>query len=443
MKSRLLVSCILFSSLCATAQADVQNRNTTIAPVVVGDTSRIKDSDLDIFRDLADKHRADVNKQNVKSPINLNMDEKTKAAFNRYKNEAEAIHASAEQKVQQRIRNMNNGEFVGNADLSKARYTTLVFASLSMPETDIEEMYRSLAGDTETTIVFRGLPKGAKTINEAIAYYQQIARKLKLKTTPNVIINPVLFEQYQVGVVPTIIRLTEPTPNRSGDPQTMQTKVHPKMQASVEGLILPVWLNRQIKEGHQGFLGRKGAVYNIEEEDIISELQKRAANIDWEEKKRQAQARIWKNIPFEELSPTSADKKRVIDPTFELQQDIRGVKGELIAAKGTRVNPLQARTFDRMLVVFDATNRQEVAFVERHLPQWRTDHRINSEQTFMLMTGIDRDNGWTEHKKLVERFNSRMYLLQSDVKNTFGIRHHPCIVYQNGERFVVEEFKVD
>lgn len=443
MKIKLLASSILFSSIClANAQ---QNTDLLNAPVAVGNyQERIKDSDLDMFRELADKHRDMVKKQKVKSPVDLQLSDDAKKVFNQYQNEAQAIQAKLQKDTARRIKNLNgSSDFIGNADMSKATYSTLVFASLSMPRSDIEDMYRSLAGATDTTIVFRGLPKGSKTINQAIAAFQQIARDMKLTTTPNVVINPVFFQQYNVTSVPTIIRLSEPTPNRSGDPETNMVKKHPKEIASVQGLISPLWLYEQIKLGKKGFLGKKGPMYAIEELDLIEELQKRAKEIDWDKKKKEAYARIWKNVPFEELTPAVINEKRIVDPTFELKQDIKDIKGNIIAQQGTVVNPLTVRNFDRLLVVFDPTNARELKFIERHLPQWKLDHHTNTNTTHLIMTGFDREKGWDEHNRLVQRFNSRLYFLQNDVKNTFRLRHHPSIVYQQRTNFIVEEFKID
>ena len=165
--------------------------------------------------------------------------------------------------------------------------------------------------------------------------------------------------------------------------------------------------------------------------------------MDWEAKKKAAYSRVWKNIPFEELSPTPAYQRRVFNPTFVLTQDIKDTQGNVIAQQGTTVNPLTVRDFDRLLVVFDASDPHELSFVERNLPQWKQTHNRNSETTQLIMTGFDREKGWDEHTRLVHRFNSRLYLLQSDIKNTFKLRHHPSIVYQEGTNFVVEEFKVD
>ena len=194
MKIRLLASCILFSSLATTALA--QNTDLTDSSVAVGDyRKRINDKDLDVFRNLADKQRELVNKQKVKSPVELTLSDEAKQVFNRYRNEAEAINDRIKTQQKAKMKTLAGNDTVGDAEMSKASYSTLVFASLSMPKSDIEEMYRSLAGATDTTIVFRGLPKGTKTINKAIAKFQQIARDLKLKVTPNVTINPILFTQ--------------------------------------------------------------------------------------------------------------------------------------------------------------------------------------------------------------------------------------------------------
>lgn len=444
MKIRLLAGSILCFSLAAAAE----QQNIDVTTLLNGNTDRtthIKDSDLDMFRDLAEKYTytSDKDKKTkVKAPIDLTLTPEQKQKLDEYTIQAKQIAQPHLEKLEKEFKT-SAGETVGNADLQNARYTTLVFASLSMPEDSIKEMYRSLAGDRSTSIVFRGMPKGTTTINQAIRKFQDIAHELNLKVTPNVIMNPILFREYNVTEVPTIIRLESPTPNRSGDPKTMKPVEHPKEVASVQGLITPYWLYDRIKEGKRGYLGRQGSVYKIEEIDIEQEMKNRAAKVDWEEKKKGALARAWQNVTFETLTPAVMTKKRIIDPTFELQQDIKGSKGELIAQKGVQVNPLMVRNFDRLLVVFDPTDKRELSFIEHHLPEWKELHNMSSEATLLILTDVDRESGFEGHDRLVKRMNSRLYLLQKDVKDTFKLRHHPSLVYQLGTNFVVEEFKID
>lgn len=445
MKIRLLAGYILFFSAVTSfcyASDSVKSNNVTGSNAQTGQFNKVfTEKDSEYFEDLHSKmSNNNPLSEKAKSILNLPL---TDLQNNPYKNEANTIFAHKQAQIQKFLGKMSGDSFQGTADINKAHFSTLVFASLSMPDSDIKEMYRSLAGDLESTIVFRGLPKGTTSITQAIIKYQQIARDLNLKVTPNVVINPVWFEQYHVSEVPTIVRLSHPTPNRSGDPATNQPVASPSEVARVVGLITPTWLYERMKEGRKGDLGRQGNVYAIEEIDIIKEMQARAAKIDWEAKKKAALKRAWLNIPIEKLEPATEDKIRLIDPTVTLKKDIKGVKGELVAKAGTKVNPLKKRPFTFIYIAFDGTNKKEVEFVKKMLPEWQKEHNVIKKKVVLMLTDIDRENGWKEHEKFQTDFDNAIFVLQPEIKNTFKLEKHPSLVYAEDDYYVVEEFKID
>ena len=413
MKIKLLAGYILFFSAVTSfcyASDSVKSNNVTGSNAQTGQFNKVfTEKDAEYFEDLHSKmSNNNPLSEKAKSILNLPLTDLTN---NPYKNEANTIFAHKQAQIKKLMGNMSGDSFQGTADINKAHFSTLVFASLSMPDSDIKEMYRSLAGDLESTIVFRGLPKGTTSITQAIIKYQQIARDLNLKVTPNVVINPVWFEQYHVSEVPTIVRLSH--------------------------------LYERMKEGRKGDLGRQGNVYAIEEIDIIKEMQARAAKIDWEAKKKAALKRAWLNIPIEKLEPATEDKIRLIDPTVTLKKDIKGVKGELVAKAGTKVNPLKKRPFTFIYIAFDGTNKKEVEFVKKMLPEWQKEHNVIKKKVVLMLTDIDRENGWKEHEKFQTDFDNAIFVLQPEIKNIFKLEKHPSLVYAEDDYYVVEEFKID
>src|SRR3546814_4219027 len=61
-----------------------------------------------------------------------------------------------------------------------------------------------------------------------------------------------------------------------------------------------------------------------------------------QELKRRTAARVNRPEPVAGLVRASAARRWSFDPTITLETDIRGAKGELIHARGTRVNPLDS-----------------------------------------------------------------------------------------------------
>ena len=434
MRLRLWAGSILFFSSLSIVQANVQN--------ITGDINRtINESEASYYRSLEEKARSGK----LKAPVfDLSLSKVQQAQLNNFKKEAQTLNSRLQEHVAAKVGRMSGSKahFEGNADLNQAKYSTLVFASLSMPESDIKELYRSLAGTNDTAIVIRGLPKGTTNLNEAIRKVQKIAIDMKLKDAPSVVMNPVWFEQYHVNVVPTIVRLESVTAIQSVDPNTLKPAEPPKLKARVEGIISTLWLNDRIREGASGDLGRHGPVYEIEETDIVEEMQRRAARIDWDAKKRNAYARVWKNLPFEELPKATQDKKRLIDPTIILKQDIKATDGSVIAVRGTRVNPLDSRPFTRLMVFFNGDDQQEIDFVKSHLKQWQQRLGKKSSQTYLILTRLDSEKGWKAYEKITKEMDAKIFLLQNDVKTAFQLEASPCIAYQQGRYMAVEEFRV-
>src|SRR3546814_20285552 len=61
-----------------------------------------------------------------------------------------------------------------------------------------------------------------------------------------------------------------------------------------------------------------------------------------QELKRRTAARVNRPEPVAGLVRASAARRWSFDPTITLETDIRGAKGELIHARGPRVNPLDS-----------------------------------------------------------------------------------------------------
>ena len=230
---------------------------------------------------------------------------------------------------------------------------------------------------------------------------------------------------------------------QSADLQRPESASAPKEIARVEGVISPLWLNGRLREGSRGDLGRLGPVYEIGETDIVEEMQRRASKIDWDKKKKKAYARVWKNLPFEELPKAAEDRKRLIDPTIILKQDIKGSDGTVIVARGTKVNPLNARPFTRLMVFFNGEDQKEIEFVKSHLKAWQQRLGKKSTQTYLILTELDREKGWKAYDEITEKMDARIYLLQHDMKSVFQLEASPCIAYQEGNYMAIEEFRVE
>ena len=66
--------------------------------------------------------------------------------------------------------------------------------------------------------------------------------------------------------------------------------------------------------------------------------------------------------PVDGLVRASAARRWSFDPTITLETDIRGPKGELIHARGTRVNPLDSVPLRAELLFFDGDDPEQLAW---------------------------------------------------------------------------------
>lgn len=425
MNRRSLAAFIFCCSLCAGVQGAEQ-------PLVTMGSKQVFTPDDLVLADRLQERAASYGKE-------LNMAVPQTGKFN---TQAEQIRQNMQLKLQQELASQQGGMW-GNADFSKAQFDTLIFASFSLPRQALETMYKAAAGSERTAIVFRGLPPGCRTINAAIRKIQELAVSMDLQTPPNVLINPVWFKQYQISTVPTILALDEKTASQSGNPQTGKAQPAPKVLAAVRGLLDPAWLYQRLSEGHSGDLGVQGPLEDLAERDLIEEMIARAGQIDWQQKKEAALSRVWTNLPIEELTPAQQGRKRLVDPTFTVNQDLTLPDGTMLARKGERINPLDRRQFDRLLVVFDGSSQREIAYVKAHLDKWRTEAKIAPQRVRLILTGIDRERGWDSYQSLMNFFDDEIFVLTPEVKQSFALEHHPCIVYADGRTFTVEEFSID
>ena len=121
-------------------------------------------------------------------------------------------------------------------------------------------------------------------------------------------------------------------------------------------------------------LGVRGAVWPIEEPDILAEIETRLeemeASGELARMRREALARARERV--EEpgrvfgVVPARERRTRLFDPSITIERDVLAHDGTLIAARGARVNPLETHPLTRDLLFIDGTRPVEVAWALRH-----------------------------------------------------------------------------
>lgn len=177
--------------------------------------------------------------------------------------------------------------------------------------------------------------------------------------------------------------------------------------------------------------GQQGAVFPVIERDLLKQIQSRLVAMEKsgetarlnDRLKRRTVARVNRPDPVAGIARAIDDRSWSFDPTITLAADIRGAKGELIHAAGTRVNPLDSVTLRADLLFLDGDDPAQVAWA---LNQDRQAKLILvSGAPLELMKARQRRFYFDQGGKLTERF---------------GIRAVPARVRQQGRLLAVSEF---
>ncbi len=293
---------------------------------------------------------------------------------------------------------------------------TLLFVSFSLGESTLKGIFEEAAGRDDVLLVLRG-PKPGQKLPALMA---DLKRLLKgIDPMPNIVIDPTRFQLWSVSSVPDIV-----------------VEQKGKAQLHVRGVTSLSWLDEQLKAGKQGDLGSLGDVGEITEIDLLEEIKRRMAAIDWKQKQQQAIARFWAKQKFEALPVTQEDRDRSVDLTITAPRDLTAPNGQLVIRAGQTVNPLEKMPFGLCLMVFDATVPAQVELI-----QHQSCHDKQARVMY-LATSLPRQSGWDSLQRLETALQAPVYLLTPDVRSRFQLQQVPAIVEQVGNQLVVRERKL-
>lgn len=313
---------------------------------------------------------------------------------------------------------------------------TLIFVSYSMSEAALIEAFQKNKNRRDVLFVMQGIPVGMN-IATGVKKMQELAAKVE--PTPNIVLDPGLFEAYDVKVVPTIVRAKgvlrgAPLPGKT-------ERAYPNLLGKVRGLTSDEWLIDQLNDGKTGDLGTEGNTTEIAEPNLIDVMKERVAKIDWAEKKKKAFERAWVNQTFDVLPTAREDREREIDPTFVVENDFKDAAGNLIRAKGEQINPLEIRPFTLNMLVFNPLSRREKKRVDQLLAQFKAE---GYEKPLLIGTQIDREKGfgWDSYKEITDYFDAHLFMLTPEVKETWSLEQTPALITADNERHVFRVFEL-
>ena len=181
-------------------------------------------------------------------------------------------------------------------------------------------------------------------------------------------------------------------------------------------------------------LGVRGATWPIAEPDLLEQIEARLsvmqhsgelARIEREARSR-ARSRLEEPDAVPGIAPARETRSRLFDPSIAVERDIRLPDGTLIAAAGTRVNPLAGHALSRDLLFVDGRREAEIA--------WALEYAKPAK--IVLLAG---------RPLALARTHGRAFFFDQGgrLAARFGLRFTPSLVEQAGSQLRITEIPVE
>ncbi len=184
-------------------------------------------------------------------------------------------------------------------------------------------------------------------------------------------------------------------------------------------------------------LGVYGQVFPIAEPDFLDFIHQRLEELQQSGQIAQMENNFKANVIAHTLRPTpisgittiNSNQILYYDPTFTLPQDITDNQGNLIAPKGTKINPLAKITFNEALIFIDADDPLQVKMAKSASDYYLYQGKLVK---IILVEGDMRAAG---------NALGRVYFDQDGViTRKLGIAHVPAVVTQEGLKLRIDEY---
>jgi conjugal transfer pilus assembly protein TraW len=295
---------------------------------------------------------------------------------------------------------------------------SFIFVSQSMSGAELKAAIEE-STDTGAVLVFKGIKPGQAI--DHISKFVADVLKGNPDLKPMVVINPSLYTKYDVSSVPT-------------------TVVHFDGKVIMASGTLSVdYLLGQLEEDKTGDLGVVGPTHPVVEPDMIEEMKRRTALIDWEKAKEGAPGRYWTHSwPQFALPVAFENSSFLVDPTFVVNKDIVA-QGKVLVKAGSRYNAQKILPMRQTIAFFDATDIRQLKAVKKHI----AEKKISLESTVLVITEIDRKRGFDAMEELNDYFGKNTVVMEKGMIERFRLKALPSIVYGNGDYYKVDEIAVD
>ena len=191
-------------------------------------------------------------------------------------------------------------------------------------------------------------------------------------------------------------------------------------------------------DGSAKDLGVRGATWPVAEPDLLARIEARLIEMERsgalarleDEARTNARRKLEEPDPAPGIAPAREERSRLFDPAITVARDIRTADGVLIAAAGTRVNPLERTTLARDLLFVDGRRAAEIAWALAR------EEESGRPAKIVLLAGRPLE--------LMRRHRRPFFFDQGGrLATRFGLRLTPVLVAQDGAQLRITEFPVE
>ncbi len=184
-------------------------------------------------------------------------------------------------------------------------------------------------------------------------------------------------------------------------------------------------------------LGVRGATWPVAEPDLLAQIEARLIEMERsgeiarleDEARANARRTLEEPDPAPGIAPAREERSRLFDPAITVARDIRTADGALIAAAGTRVNPLERTVLARDLLFVDGRREAEIAWALAR------EEESGRPAKIVLLAGRPLE--------LMRRHRRPFFFDQGGrLAARFGLRFTPSLVEQAGSRLRITEVPV-
>lgn len=191
------------------------------------------------------------------------------------------------------------------------------------------------------------------------------------------------------------------------------------------------------RAAHATDLGTIGPTYKIAEPHLLRMIEQRLrekersgelARIEQDARSRGTET-VRRPPPVASVRTTANPRTFYFDPTYTLDQNILGARGELLFAAGTQANPLNIVSMTRHLLFFDARDSRQVRRALELMARYQGKVKP-------ILTG-------GSYLDLMKSWRIPVYYDQQGLlTRRLGITQVPALVSQEGKRLRIDEMEV-